>query len=507
MAFSNILKQVRSLQSLSRQAILVIVLGVAVSLSACVVQRNPVTGNKRAYGYSWQQELQIGKEADPQIIAQYGLYEDEEMTAYVNRIGQQVVAESHLRRPDTPQEFKDAEITFRVLDSPIVNAFALPGGYIYVTRGLMAHVQNEAQLAVVLGHEVGHVAARHGSKQAFQQQLGQFGLIGAAIGGELLGLPGGEILNSGSTVAGLLFLRYSRDDERESDELGVEYAAKNHYQSAEGSKFFTTLKRMSEAAGQSIPSFYSSHPDPGEREQTIVRLAAEWEKTLQMNILGENEHLSIIDGIVLGEDPRQGYTENNVFYHPQLRFMFPVPRNWTVINQPSQVAIVNSDQSAVMIMSFAQGVANAREAATKFAQQEGLTVVQQGQSTGGYLPASVVIVDVPQQDGTAIRAIAHFIDYGGNVYQFLGYTAQAQFQTYNNAFVSTMQGFNRLADQSKINVEPTRLKIVSAPRSAPFSSMLPSQLPRDVTTNSMAILNQVNEDQTIAAGTRLKLIQ
>jgi predicted Zn-dependent protease len=489
------------------RAILVILLLIAVSTSACVVQRNPVTGKKRAYGYSWQQELQIGQEADPQIIAQYGLYDDPAMTAYVDRIGQQVVAQSHLRRPDTPQEFKDAPITFRVLDSPIVNAFALPGGYIYVTRGLMAHVQNEAQLAVVLGHEVGHVAARHGSKQAFQQQLGQLGLFGAAIGGELLGLPGGEILNSGSTIAGLLFLRYSRDDERESDNLGVEYASMSRYRSEEGSKFFTTLKRLGESSGQSIPSFYSSHPDPGEREQTIIQLAKKWEETLPMDIIGVNEHLAVIDGIVLGEDPRQGYTDENVFYHPQLRFMFPVPRNWTVINQPSQVAMVNSDQSAVMVMTLAQGVANAREGASKFAQQEGLTVVEQGQSSGGYLPAWVVVVDAQQQNGSVIRAVAHFIDYGGNVYQFIGYTAQPSFQQYSAAFVSTMQGFNRLADQARINIKPNRLKIVTADKSAPFSTMLPAQLPRNVTQNELAILNQVDAGETIPVGRRLKLVQ
>src|SRR5690606_24269632 len=142
--------------------------------------------------------------------------------------------------------------------------FALPGGYIYVTRGLMAHVQNEAQLAVILGHEVGHVAARHASKRAFQQQLGTIGLIGGAIGGELLGLPGGQILEAGSTITQLMFLSYGRDDERESDLLGVEYAALNHYEAAEGAHFFETLKRISESAGQEIPSFLSSHPDPGE---------------------------------------------------------------------------------------------------------------------------------------------------------------------------------------------------------------------------------------------------
>ncbi|MDX1740539.1 MAG: M48 family metalloprotease, partial [Rhodothermales bacterium] len=223
------------------------------------MQRNPITGNKRAYGYTWEQEKQIGAEADPQIIAQYGMYSDEELSAYVDRIGQKIVEQSHLRRPDTPPEFAGLEFHFRVLDSPVVNAFALPGGYIYLTRGLLAHLKNEAQLAVVLGHEIGHVAGRHASKRALQTQLGQLGLIGGAIvGQELLGLPGQDILSAGSSIAQLLFLRYGRDDERESDELGVEYAALAGYKAEEAAGFFVTLRRLGEQSGHSIPSFMST---------------------------------------------------------------------------------------------------------------------------------------------------------------------------------------------------------------------------------------------------------
>jgi predicted Zn-dependent protease len=480
---------------------------IACLFAACVVQRNPVTGNKRAYAYTWSQERQIGAEADPAIIAQFGLYDDPELAAYVNRIGQEVVAESHLRRPETAQEFRETPFVFRVLDSPVVNAFALPGGYIYVTRGLMVHVQNQAQLAVILGHEVGHVAARHASKRAFQQQLGTLGLIGTAIGGSLLGLPGDQILEAGGSLAQLMFLSYGRDDERESDDLGVEYAAMSGYQAAEGAHFFETLKRISDSAGQEIPSFLSSHPDPGEREQTINRLAAEWESRTNMTVVGEDEHLAQIDGVVLGEDPRQGYVADNVFYHPELRFQFPVPRNWHLINQPTQVAMFNQEQSAILIFSFVQGASSAQQAANDFASQEGLTVVEQGRASGGYLPAHVVVVDVQNQDGTIIRAMAHFFEYGDNIYQFLGYSAQSNFNTYSSTFASTMQGFNRLAEASRIDVRPARLDVTSARRTGTFQSMVSSSLPADLTSEDLAIMNQVALNQSIPAGKKLKLVE
>jgi len=481
------------------------VLLAATLFAACVVQRNPVTGSKRAYAYTWAQERQIGAEADPAVIAQFGLYDDAGLTAYVDRIGQQVVAESHLRRPDTEAEVRETPVVFRVLDSPVVNAFALPGGYIYVTRGLVAHVQNEAQMAVVLGHEVGHVAARHASKRALQQQLGQIGLIGTAIGGELLGLPGGQILQAGGTVAQLMFLSYGRDDERESDELGVEYSALNGYASAEAAHFFQTLKRISDSAGQEIPSFLSSHPDPGEREQTITRLAAEWESRANMTIVGTDGHMAQIDGIVVGEDPRQGYVDGSVFYHPELRFQFPVPQDWHLINQPTQVVMFNEAQSAIMAFTFVQDASSAQEAANQFAAQEGFTVVERGRATGGYLPAQVVIIDAAQQDGSYLRAVAHFVEYGGNIYRFLGYSARDTFSQHNPRFISTMQGFNRLSDASRLNVEPARLNVTSASRTGTFQSMIPSSLPREVTAEDLAIMNQLNLGTSVAAGTKLKL--
>ena len=185
--------------------------------------RNLVTGESQRGAYNWQQEVQLGTEADQQITAQYGAYNNATVTAYVERIGQQVLSTSAYADPaQTPAEIRNTPFHFRVLDTPVVNAFALPGGYVYVTRGLLAHLENEAQLAVVLGHEIGHVLARHASRRAADAQLGQFGLLGAAVLGGVVG--GGQvaqgILDYGGTGVQLLFLKNGRGDEREADRAG-----------------------------------------------------------------------------------------------------------------------------------------------------------------------------------------------------------------------------------------------------------------------------------------------
>jgi predicted Zn-dependent protease len=478
-----------------------------VLLTGCVVQRSPITGNKRAYGYSWEQEKQIGAEADPQIIAQYGMYSDDELSAYVDRIGQKIVEHSHLRRPNTPPEFAGLQFHFRVLDSPVVNAFALPGGFIYVTRGLLAHLKNEAQLAVVLGHEIGHVAGRHASKRALQSQLGQLGLIGGVIvGQELLGLPGQDLLSAGSSITQLLFLRYGRDDERESDELGVEYAALAGYKAEEASGFFVTLRRLGEQSGHSIPSFMSTHPDPGEREVSIREMAADWSAQMPMTLVEEGAYLKEIDGIVFGDDPRQGYTEGGTFFHPQLRFRFPVPDGFQVINQPSRVALVGPEQQAIMVFAIASGETSSAAAGQKLAGQEGLTVRDRGSTSVNGKPAYFVAGEAVSNN-QSIRFLSYFIEHGDNVYQFVGYTAVANYGTYERPFRNTMTGFDSVSDPSVLNVKPVRLTVEQAQQGGVFSTLVGGRLPKGTSVETLAILNQLQSNASVPASSPLKFVQ
>lgn len=483
-----------------------LVLGLLVE--GCAVSTNPVSGRRRLYGYSWTEERRIGQEADRQIVAQYGLYDDPKLAAYVDSLGQVILAHSHLRRPDTPKEFRETPFVFRVLDSPVVNAFALPGGYVYVTRGLLAHLNNEAQLAVVLGHEIGHVAARHASQRAFELQLGQVALLGGAVlGQEVLGLPGGDVLQLGSTVAQLLFLKYSRDDERESDRLGVEYAVRAGYNAAEAAAFFRSLKRLSEQHGASLPSFLSTHPDPGEREQTIYELAARWQQEDKGAArINQATYYARIAGIVLGEDPRQGYVADRAFYHPTLRFWFPVPEDYQVINQPSQVVLVEKKaQQAVLVLTLASE-ASAAEAARTWMAQKGLTVLDQGREYVNGLLAVYVVAEGQTADGQTVRVLRYFIEHARRVYSLAGYARATEFSRYRPTFLQIVRGFAPLQDPARLNVQPVLLVIQPASRSAAFRTLLPP-LPKTFAPEAVAVMNQVELETPLQAGTPLKLPQ
>ena len=306
--------------------------------SSCAV--NPVTGKKQISLMSEQQEIALGAESDPAIIAQFGLYENNTIQNFIEERGKALAAISH--RPNLNYKF-------RILDSPVVNAFAVPGGYVYFTRGIMAYFNNEAQFEGVLGHEIGHIAARHSAEQYTKQVLGQIALIGGMIVSKEIR----TFANEAQQAMGLLFLKYSRDNESQSDELGVEYSTKLGFDAVEMADFFTTLKSLNES-GEELPTFLSTHPDPGDRHDKVVALAAEWKSQVQKSSykVGRDSYLAMVDNLVYGEDPRQGYVSGGVFYHPELKFQFPVPNNWQLLNSPTQVQMAPSSSMCLLRMQF-----------------------------------------------------------------------------------------------------------------------------------------------------------
>ncbi len=473
----------------------------------CVsLQTSPVSGNKRVYGYSWQDELKLGRDADSEIIAQYGLYDDPDLTEYVDRLGQELLEVSHFNREDTPSEYRNTQFTFRVLNSPVVNAFALPGGYVYVTRGLLAHLDNEAQLMVVLGHEIGHVAARHASQRAAEQQFGQLAIIGGAVIGESLGYDGGQILQLSGTTAQLLFLRYGRDDERESDRLGVEYSAMEGYVAAEGGNFFTSLKRISEKAGHNIPSHLSSHPDPGEREENIPRMAAEWEaEGYEMTLVNRDEFLNMLDGMMYGDNPREGFVDGNTFYHPDLEFQFDVPSGFQVMNQTSAVVLFNESQDAIVQFTIDSQNESPQASVNAFTSQDGISIESEGAVSVNGLDGFSANVSVTTEDGTPLSIKISAVSYQGNIYRFLSYTGANQFTTYESAFTQVYSSFDGVTDPAILNVQPLTIKLERVRQSGVFSELIPSNLPMGIEPLDVAILNQVEMDDQISRGTVLKI--
>ena len=228
------------------------------ALAACT--RNPVTGKKQLTLFSEAQEIEIGRQSDPEILRQFGRVSSTQLQDYVGRAGAELAESSH--RPDLPWKFT-------VLDSEVINAFALPGGYVYVTRQILAYMNNEAELASVLGHEIGHITARHGVTQASKAQL-----AGMALGaGSIVSPTFGQFSQLAQIGMGLLFLKYGRDAERQSDRLGVQYMYRVGYDPRKMSDFFQVFQTLREDGGQQIPGWLSSHPDPPDRIRNTAEQA------------------------------------------------------------------------------------------------------------------------------------------------------------------------------------------------------------------------------------------
>ena len=472
--------------------------------TGCVTEPSAITGEMGQYRYTWQRELALGANADKQMVSEMGVYQDDQLMKYVESIGEKVLAESDMRDPNTPEQYRNTEFVFRVVDSPVVNAFALPGGYVYITRGLLAHVQNEAQLAVVLGHEITHVAARHASQQALKQQWGQIGVLaGAVVVEQVLERPQAakQLLDAGGGLFQLLTLKYGRDAERESDLHGVEYAARAGYRTDEAANFFTTLKRISDSQGASIPSWMSSHPDPGERHLSMIQLARNNDPSA--NYVGQEAFLQRIDGLPIGDNPRQGFAQNDVFHHPELQFRFAIPSGWRIKNEATSVYLVEPYGNAAMIFSIAEGN-TVEEAARAFLrkqniQSQGIPVRLNSQHPHYSIESTLGIAN------DTLSLSLSFIEYNGRVYQFVGYAKPLFFAAYRDSFNAVAASLDRLVDKAILDIQPTRLKVVKVDRDAPFREFLPQKLPTGLSALDVAIMNQVDLNTPIRKDTLLKL--
>ncbi len=465
--------------------------------SSCVL--NPVTGKKEIGVMSFEKEKALGAQYDPQIVASYGLYEDQVIQTYFNNMGLEMANISH--NPDYDYEFK-------IMDSPVVNAFAVPGGYVYFTRGIMAHFNNEAEFAGVLGHEIGHITARHSAKQQRNSILAQVGVIaGAVVAPELVNFE------SASQGAQLMLLKFGRDAESQSDKLGVEYSCKIGYDAEQMALFFNTLSRKQAAAGVSIPEFLSTHPNPDNRRETVAQLALEMKQSLKMTDakVGRNSYLQMIDGLVYGEDPRQGFVENNKFYHPELKFSFNVPSGWAHQNSPQQFQMGPDDGSSMMFLALAPGN-TLEEASAQTLQGYGFTSLESRETTYNGIPVkTVVAVQQAAQGQTAdpdpVKAKFSFIQYNGLIYNLAGVSHTSLFDSNLSTFNNVMQSFNKLTDPAKLNKAPERVAIKTVPSSGTFTQVMSSLGMPSSRMEELSILNGMLETDQVDKGSLIKIVQ
>ncbi|MFO7622137.1 MAG: M48 family metalloprotease [Bacteroidales bacterium] len=477
---------------------LFLVLTAIIMIDSCAV--NPVTGKKQIMLMSEAQEVQMGAQYDPQVLATFGEYQNDNLRGFLQQKGTEMGLLSH--RPKL-------EYHVKILDSPVINAFAVPGGYIYFTRGILAQLNNEAEIMGILGHEMGHITARHSVSQQSRQQLGQLLLIGGMIASEKFAQYAEYALQGMQ----LLFLSFSRDNEREADKLGVEYSSKIGYDAHKMADFFEVLNKMNLAANQGgVPTFLSTHPDPGDRYNSVHQMAKAWQDSLKLASykVNTNSYLQMIDGIVYGEDPRQGFVEGNVFYHPGLKFRFTFPAGWQLENLPTQVNMGPADGKAIMIFTFASG-ASLEEAAKNTIKQLNLTLQESKKATVNGMPALATICKQVQQDQSTgqkqtIAILSYYIQYSGGYYVFHGVSAEADFGNFFSTFESSMNTFSTLTDQAKLNIKPKRIQVKTVGRAGTLASAFSSYGVPQNKMNELALLNDMELTDQVAAGRLIKII-
>jgi predicted Zn-dependent protease len=483
-----------SLQSSLSKSYKALLATVALSLLAlstgCSV--NPATGQSQLMLISEAQEIQMGREADPQIINQFGLYPDEEIQDYVSALGQDLAAKSE--RPHL-------EWHFRVLDDPLVNAFALPGGYIYITRGIMSHLDSEAELASILGHEIGHVVARHSANQLSKQQLASAGLL---VGSVLLDPEDRYLAGLAGVGMQLAFLKFGRDDERQADELGLRYIIEDGYDPRPMTDVFETLGRVSDAAGgRGMPNWLATHPAPENRVSLLSGQIADTGVDFTGRPIRAELYMNHLNGMPYGMDPRQGFFQGNTFYHPELAFQVEFPEGWQTQNARSAVSALSPNKDALMVLTLAEED-TLSGAEQSFFQGQGIEAgsrwtpgIRGFNSLGREFAAS------SQQQ--TVRGRVAFVEGENRIYRLLTYTPDNRWRNYEDRVSSAIGTFQEITDRRYLSVQPAKLRVVKLDRDMSLEEFQ-RRYPSSVDLQTLAIVNQVDEGDTLRAGSLVKRI-
>src|SRR6476661_2987153 len=464
--------------------------GLLLAPSGCA--RNPVTGKNELSLVSESQEIEMGKQSAQEVEQSIGYYNDPGVQQYVSAIGMKMAKASE--RPNLPWEF-------HVVNDASVNAFALPGGFIFVTRGLMTSINDEAELATVVGHEIGHVTNRHSVQQISKAQVAQLGLgIGSILSSDIARMAG-----AASTGLQLLFLKYSRDAETQADQAGFRYALGQNYDVREMANVFQTLERVSAQAGAGkTPEWLATHPDPGNRIQATQQRLDSLHRDLSNTIVNRDQYLQHVQNMTYGEDPRQGFFEGTAFYHPDLRFQVTFPEGWKTQNGADAVVAVSPNQDAMMQLSLA-GKTPPQQAAQQFLSQQGVQAGNTSTASVNGLPAASGYFEA-QTDQGAVRGLVTFLSYNGNTYGILGYTPADKLTQYDQAFRQATGSFGPLRNQAALSVKPAKVELMKLQREMTleqFNQQYPSSIP----IAELAIINELESPSTaIAAGRTIKRV-
>lgn len=448
-----------------------------------------------------QAEAQQGAEMHPQLLEEFGGAMSGSQAEYVASVGQKIAFQSGLA--NTPGAFNVS-----LLNSSVNNAFAIPGGYVYTTRQLVALMNNEAELAGVLGHEVGHVAARHSQRrQAKAQQNALLGLLGQ-IAGAVVGGNIGGLIAQGSQYTQLLTLKFSRSQELQADELGIQYLGTAGYDPRAMATVLQSLAAQNALDAQlqgrpnaTIPEWASTHPDPASRVQTAQLRA----QAMPGGITNRDLFLTRIDGLLYGDDPAQGVIEGQQFIHPQLRLAFTAPTGFYMVNGTSAVSINGQGGKAQMTLGSYDGnlenYVRAQFAALGGEQQKLAPTSLERRTVNG-IPAAVGMARVNNGNSQVDVVVFAYEFAKDRAYHFAAITPAGS----SNVFASMFNSMRRVGDSEAAAVIPRRLDVVTVKSGDTVSSLASRMAYASGQESRFRVLNALGSSDGLQIGQKVKLV-
>jgi predicted Zn-dependent protease len=454
---------------------------------------NPATGKRQIILMSEAEEIQLGRQSDADVRQQMGVYDDQNLQRYVSGIGAKLTKAAH--RPSLPW-------TFTVVDEPAVNAFALPGGFVYITRGILPFLRDEAELAAVMAHEIGHVDARHSAQQYSQQTLAGGGLA-------LLGIFVPETRPAqGLASAGLsaLFLKFSREDELEADQLGVGYASRSGWDPRAMPDLLTTLGRLDEATGSSrgVPNWAMTHPPAADRVTNVQQVVAA--APAAGTVRNEAGFERYLDGIVFGDSREKGIVRGNEFLHPVLRFAVTFPEGWEIVNTDEQVTARQSETANVaMLLQTTSATGPVQQIAPAEMAQAGWTQVNGERTSINGLDAYVGTYQGVVNNTRAVVRAAH-VRAGNQLFIIAGVAPADQFDAASRTFANSIQTFRTLTPQEAARIQPNHVDFYTVRGGDTWTSIAQRQAGGAVKPSTLAIMNGSDPGTPPRQGARIRLV-
>lgn len=448
-----------------------------------------------------------GAKVHPELLKEFGGPYSGSQSAYVTTVGRKIAVQSGLSNAQS-------DFTVTLLNSPVNNAFAIPGGYVYVTRQLMALMNDEAELAGVLGHEVGHVAALHGQRR---QQAAQRSAIGGALlqvlTGAVLGdsAIGGLLQKGIGTGSQLITLRFSRTQEYQADDLGIRYLGSAGYDTQALSSMLSSLAAQSaldarvSGKSRSVPEWASTHPDPGARVKRAQQKATA--TTARGGVRNRDAFLSALDGVLYGDDPRQGVIEGNRFRHPDLRLTFAIPSGYGMENGTQAVSVTGSGGQA----QFSGGsyTGNLQDYVTAVFRAVGgestanVSIGALNRTTVNGLPAGYATTRATSQSQQVDVTVFAYEFGPSTAYHFVTITPAG---SGIGPFASMVQSVQRLSAQEAAAIKPRKVDVVTVKAGDTTQSLSSRMAYDDYKLERFLTLNALAANSALRAGQKVKIV-